>query len=286
MIALALVAAIGWLDYSIGPQIMLNALYLIPVLVVAWASASTAYGLAVALATVLVAPIEAALQGFDKYSLPASLWNAGGRLCIFVFVLYLLHNQRLLTAQQHELALRDELTGVANRRAFREAATHELERSRRYRHQLSVAYIDIDHFKAVNDSFGHSEGDRVLQTLASVATTVARSVDTVARIGGDEFVILMPETGPRSALPVVNRLLDALPSPATEQEQATVTCSVGLATFKTAPPSVEALLAAADGLMYEAKAEGGDRVRHAVIAEQPAAGEKNRSAPHPSVTPV
>ena len=196
LLGLALIVAIAWLDYVTGPQLLMNVFYLLPVMLVAWVTASTAYGLLAVLVTFLVGPLEAYLDGFHLYTLPVAAWNAGMRTAVFCIVLLLLAEVRKLVARLQEQSLTDELTGVANRRAFLEVATREIERSRRYRHELSLAYLDLDGFKAVNGQRGHTVGDRVLIALAGLARATARSVDTVARIGGDEFVILMPETEP------------------------------------------------------------------------------------------
>lgn len=167
---------------------------------------------------------------------------------------------------------------MANRRAFLEVAAREIERSRRYRHELSLAYLDLDGFKAVNDQRGHMVGDRVLIALAGLARATARSVDTVARIGGDEFVILMPETDARAAVSLAERLRAAC-SRAAGSDAAPVTCSVGVVTFECAPTDVEELLANADALMYEAKAAGGDSVRHARVGAAEATAADGRLLP-------
>jgi len=263
-IGLVLTLAIAVLDYVTGPRILLNIFYLLPVMLVAWATASTGYGLIVAAASCLATPVEALLSGLRLDSLPVSMWNGLVRLAVFSIVLYLMQNARILTARLQEQALTDELTGLANRRAFREVAAREIERSRRFDHELSLAYVDIDDFKATNDRLGHEAGDRTLIALGSLALATARSVDTVVRLGGDEFVIIMPETGAAAALPLVTRLREAFPRVARVGDS-TTTCSIGLATFEHAPDSVEALLGAADALMYEAKTAGKDKVRHAVV---------------------
>jgi diguanylate cyclase (GGDEF)-like protein len=186
------------------------------------------------------------------------------RTAVFCIVLLLLAEVRRLVARLQEQSLTDDLTGVANRRAFLDVAAREIERSRRYRHELSLAYLDIDDFKAANDRFGHAVGDRVLIALGGLARATARSVDTVARIGGDEFVILMPETDTLAALPLAERLRAAC-SRAAGVGAAPVTCSIGLVTFERAPGDIEEMLTSADALMYEAKAAGGDNVRHARV---------------------
>jgi diguanylate cyclase (GGDEF)-like protein len=146
--------------------------------------------------------------------------------------------------RQEALAVTDSLTDVANSRFLRAAALTELERSRRYSHALSLLYIDIDEFKAVNDTFGHEEGDRVLKRVATIAKDTIRSIDVLARLGGDEFVVLMPETATREAQKTAKRLNRALEGAAVSDGSA-VTCSVGLVTYRDMPPTVEDLLSGA-----------------------------------------
>jgi diguanylate cyclase (GGDEF)-like protein len=264
LFGVALVAGVACLDYAGGAKLLLSIFYLLPVMMVASWTGSTLYGLLVALASAAAGPVVAYLLAFRVVSLPVSLWNNGVRLTVFCVVLYLLHRMRKLNTRLEEIASSDELTGLANLRAFRRLAEQEIERSARYDHELSLAYFDIDHFKDINDGRGHEEGDRVLQALAGIAKATARTSDTVARLGGDEFVILMPETGAEAATAVVTRLLEAVPK-GVGREGVPVTCSIGLASFREAPASVEFMLAAADELMYAAKTAGRNTLRRAVF---------------------
>jgi diguanylate cyclase (GGDEF)-like protein len=281
LVGLVLVTAIGALDYVTGPRVLLSIFYLLPVMLVAWASGSSKCGLIVAVCTFLVGPIEAMLSDFRDVSLPVAIWNGAVRLSVFCIVLLLMARVRVLVSKLEEQARTDELTGLANLRALREIVAREIERSRRFNHSLTLAYLDIDDFKAVNDRVGHSAGDRVLISLASVARATVRSIDTVVRVGGDEFVILMPETGDETALPLADRLCETF-SRAVQVEGVPVTCSIGLASFRRPPASVDEMLAVADGLMYEAKAAGGDTV-HALDVESgrgaPASGRVIAFAP-------
>jgi predicted signal transduction protein with EAL and GGDEF domain len=120
-------------------------------MMVAWVTASSAYGLIAAFATFLTGPIEGYLTHFRYDSLLVSMWNAGVRLAVFCVVLVLLAETRRLVARLREQARVDELTELANLRAFRDVATREIDRSSRYEHELSLAFLDIDAFKAVND---------------------------------------------------------------------------------------------------------------------------------------
>lgn len=264
LVGLMLILLISWLDWMTGPKVALNVFYLLPVMLVAWATASAAFGLVAALVTFLVGPVEAALDGFHFYSLPVAVWNAAVRTAVFCIVLVLLAKLRRLIIRLRDDSFTDELTGIPNRRAFVSVAAREIERSRRYNHQLSLAYLDIDGFKAINDRRGHAVGDRLLIALAGAAHATARTVDTVARLGGDEFVVLMPETGEEAALPLADRLREVCSQAAGAGEER-VTCSVGVVTYEQPPADVRVLMSSADALMYEAKAAGGDEVRQASV---------------------
>jgi len=151
-----------------------------------------------------------------------------------------LTNARLYEAQQ-ELASRDPLTGLLNHREFHENLARELERCRRYGGRLSVAMFDLDGFKAVNDVSGHAEGDRVLRRTAEVLNETCRSSDVAFRIGGDEFALLLPETGGDDANTVASRAAERLGS------------SFGVAVWPDDGPSKEGLLACADSNLYAMK---------------------------------
>jgi len=169
-----------------------------------------------------------------------------------------LTNARLYEAQQ-ELASRDPLTGLRNHREFHESLARELERCRRYGGRLSVALFDLDGFKAVNDISGHAEGDRVLRKTAEVLTSSCRSSDMAFRIGGDEFALLLPETGAADAAPVA------------ERAAAQIGSSFGVAMWPDDGPSKEGLLARADDNLYGMKrARPGHSRKPAVLTSAPA----------------
>jgi diguanylate cyclase (GGDEF)-like protein/PAS domain S-box-containing protein len=156
----------------------------------------------------------------------------------------------------------DYLTGLANRRALFEACELEMQRWRRAPRPLSLVLIDADHFKRINDDFGHAAGDAVLRHLAAGLSATFRAMDVVARLGGEEFVVLLPGCDEQSAAAVAQRLCDHVAAQPVAVEGASVryTVSLGVATMDAAVESVDALIERADRAMYAAKAGGRNRV--------------------------
>jgi diguanylate cyclase len=168
--------------------------------------------------------------------------------------------------QQKEAAERaarvDALTGVANRRAFDEIAEHEVQRALRYGMPMSLIMIDLDHFKAINDSYGHQTGDAVLVSFVRTITQVVREVDVVGRWGGEEFLVLLPGTAAAEAMRAAERMRAALAECHLHLQGRRIhfTASFGVAEFNPAELSLYSLLDRLDGALYRAKAAGRDRV--------------------------
>lgn len=163
-----------------------------------------------------------------------------------------------------KLARTDELTGLYNRRAFTELGHQALEYARRYSRPLGLVMFDIDRFKAINDTYGHAAGDRVLQAVGATILGAARSFDIAGRLGGEEFAILMPETDGAEAVAFAERLRRDLFVVAVEHQGATirVSCSFGVATGG-GDVILDTLLNRADAAMYRAKREGRNRISSA-----------------------
>ncbi|MBS3650073.1 sensor domain-containing diguanylate cyclase [Pseudaminobacter sp. 19-2017] len=161
-----------------------------------------------------------------------------------------------------QLASIDALTGALTRRAFRESGERAIALAQRHKHNLSLIALDIDHFKRVNDSFGHAAGDQVLAAVASACAANLRQSDVFGRIGGEEFAIILPHTHRSGALEVAEKLRAAIAG--TEfrlgGEPCQITASFGVSTLDIATTDVDGLLANADAALYQAKAEGRNRV--------------------------
>lgn len=154
------------------------------------------------------------------------------------------------------LAATDWLTGLHNRRSFEIAAENEISRQRRYGGVFSLALIDLDGFKSLNDSRGHQTGDAALKFMAKILHTHTRHTDMIARLGGDEFVVLMPNTGPEACLSLSRQLAVIIANHMARAGFCGVTASVGCSSFEEAPESAPVALQRADSAMYAAKANG------------------------------
>lgn len=169
----------------------------------------------------------------------------------------LLDNSRLFMQVQH-LAISDPLTGLANYRHLIDVLEAEIERSGRTGREFSVLLLDLDALKSINDRFGHLVGSRALRRLAEVLRVHSRAVDTPARYGGDEFALVMPETGAQAARHVAGRIRERL---ASQTEQPKITVSVGVAVYPSSGSTAERLLMAADEALYAMKQEFQNKAR-------------------------
>lgn len=166
-------------------------------------------------------------------------------------------------AALERLATQDPLTGIANRRYFLEIASRVIEQARRYQRPVSIVMIDLDHFKEMNDTFGHKTGDKVLIHITRCMQAVLRKVDILGRYGGDEFVILLPETTQEGARRLTERLRQAIAQQSITAGGVSIpiTLSIGLASNVKEPAlSLDELLQRADRALYDSKLNGRDRV--------------------------
>jgi diguanylate cyclase (GGDEF)-like protein len=274
---LGLILCVGAADLLTGTEIALILFYLAPIGFGTW-FVSLRGGVALSAASAAVSVSADALHRLHagQASLPLAVlgWNGAVQLGTSLSLVLVLAALRSRLEGEELLARTDALTRIANRRAFFEAATHELERTRRNRRPLAVAYVDADDFKDVNDRLGHAQGDALLVTVAQTLRGATRAVDAVARLGGDEFGLLLPETPPAEAEALLVRLRGALLA-AMAWHGWKVGFSIGAAVFVAPPESVDEMMARADELMYAAKREAKGSIRLGVF---PGGGPADRAA--------
>ena len=253
------VLLIAYVDSVTGIELRVFPLYFLPVLVVSLRLGRWP-GLATAAASAAAWHLSHRLAGLHSSRSAIDLANLVVMAVAFGVVALLGAAQRGWLRRERALSRTDGLTGVLNGRGFYEAAAVELARSKRYRHPLTVAYVDLDDFKVVNDRHGHTRGDAVLVAVAHAMRRACRSTDLVARLGGDEFVVLFPETGREAAETALVKLRSRVQEAASEDGHP-LTASVGAVSFTEPPAEVEVLVHEADKAMYAAKAGGKDALR-------------------------
>jgi diguanylate cyclase (GGDEF)-like protein len=172
------------------------------------------------------------------------------------------------TEKQASEARIDSLTGLSNRRALEEVLAAEISRAQRFAHQLAIVVLDLDRFKEINDSFGHAAGDVMLRAVSQLLSSLARQGDTVARWGGEEFVVVLPETDHAGAHRFAERLRRTIEAQAVGEMRTSASC--GVATMLP-EDNVDDLLGAADRALYQAKSNGRNRTESAVRGPRPAA---------------
>ncbi len=262
LLGAAIIVLIGLLDRATGPEVALSIFYLVPVATAAWIDGSAA-GATVSLVCGLVG-LVADLTTPHGYADPwIAYWNMAVRVGSYAFISAVLSRLHLSLLREQELSRVDSLTGVWNGRYFLELAGRETERCRRNGQPITIAYLDVDDFKGVNDTGGHARGDGLLRELGDVIRREARSQDIPGRLGGDEFVLLLPQTNHDGGSAALRRLRDRLEDKARGSGLG-VTCSIGAVTFETPPESVEEMIHMADSLMYQVKRSGKGAVRHEV----------------------
>ena len=253
-VALLLVALIGYLDYATGFEISLSFLYLVPIALATW-YVNTRVGYIVTSVSVLTFIFSNWAAG-EAYSQEIiRFWNGSTRLVIFVLAIWLMQEFKRALTHERMLSQTDPLTGIANTREFYQQINAELARANRSKRPISIAYIDLDGFKQVNDSLGHRAGDRLLRIVAQTFQATIRKTDLVGRLGGDEFAILLPNTDQAGATCIMQRLNHTFREQM-KQLHMEVTLSAGVISFATIPASVDEMIHKADRLMYQAKSSG------------------------------
>ena len=261
--SLIIVGLIGIADYYVSPEISLQIFYIIPIAVSTWFLGKKF--------TLIPLGLAVAFWFMSDYVDPraassemVAYWNIASRAAFFVAFIYLISSLHMILKREKLLSRIDYLTQIANKRHFFEAAYREINRANRTKHPMTIAYIDMDNFKRVNDKFGHPAGDELLRLTAQTLKKHVRASDIIARVGGDEFALLLPETGYETAKIVINRARKEVLN-LFEKHYWPVTLSIGAVTSTNTIHVLEPLIEKADSLMYHAKRSGKNMVKHDLV---------------------
>jgi len=252
------VVVIGSVDYFSGTELRVFPLYYAPISLVAWYRGHS--GAVIVAALCGVSWLGSNLLAGLHFS-SAGIWVANTLVqgASFAIVGLLIAKLRAALIRERGLSRTDPLTSLLNSRAFYEEGGRLLALCRRNGRPITMAYIDLDDFKTVNDRQGHQAGDDLLRRVAELLAASIRPSDISARLGGDEFAVLLPEAGRYEAAVTLERLRSLL-ADTFGSSQCAVTVSIGGVTFVTAPDSVEDMVQQADSRMYMAKTTGKNRI--------------------------
>jgi diguanylate cyclase (GGDEF)-like protein len=262
-LGVVLVVIVGLLDYVTGIELSFSIFYLVPVTIVAWYGLNWMAVVVAALSAVIW--LKADLMGQHSYSknwIP--YWNALVRLGYFSLGIFYIRKIKKILLLEATLNRSDFLTGVSTNRAFYELLEREKHRCLRNGKPLTIAYLDCDNFKAINDSLGHQAGDTLLRSVGQSLQNSLRKTDIVARLGGDEFAVALPECNEQAAIETLTRLRQKLLDIMRDNNWP-VTFSIGIVTFINTSKSVDELIKQADNLMYVVKKDTKNMIKHEVI---------------------
>lgn len=260
VVGFALIAAVGILDFLTGYEFAFSLFYLIPISLVTWLTGRR-LGIVASLVSAAAWLISDVAAG-NPYSHPAIYaWNTFMGFGFFVIIALLLSSLRRALEHERELARTDYLTGAMNSRFFFDLLQTEINRSQRYKNPFTIAYIDMDNFKTVNDEFGHTTGDQVLRFVVDQVRKHLRKTDVVARLGGDEFALLLPETNQESAQVVLSKLQSDILA-GMQQSNWPVTLSIGVLTCIDAPQATDDIVRTVDDLMYSVKRSSKNAIKY------------------------
>lgn len=258
-----LFVAIAIIDSAAPLEMSFHSLFLLPIMLVAW-NVGTFWAATFAIGSGLVVTANGLVFGHPYANnlllVLSSVLRTGVYLLVALAIAKLI---RELYDRECTLSRTDFLTGLPNRFAFYDVVGWELERQRRFGRPLAVIYLDCDNFKQVNDELGHRVGDTLLKTVADEMSKSLRQTDLAARLGGDEYAVLLPETSGEAALRVAETLRSVL-NEVMRAHGWGVTFSIGVVGFEVPAPGVDQLIEIADRLMYRAKQAGKDRIAYDV----------------------
>lgn len=258
-IALLLVVIISVADYLLGYEISTSLFFLIPIALSTWYGTYRQGAFFAFLSAFIWFRIDTGISN-HPYSHPLiPYWNTGVRLGLFLIATQFLALLKFQSNIERNLSRTDGLTGLMNGRGFAEAAEKMFGLASRHGRPTTLAYIDLDDFKQVNDQYGHSEGNKVLQTVGEIFLKSVRKTELAGRLGGDEFVIALPETNETGAHAVFSKLRNNL-ALAMKKNNWPVGFSIGVISFDLPPANFDEAVRLADTLMYKVKKHGKNNI--------------------------
>ena len=259
VIALLLTVIIALADYLVGYEISTSLFFLIPVALATWYGTSRQGVFFALLSSVIWYMIDAVFTPHPYGHPLIPFWNTSVRLGLFLIAIQFLALLKSQSNNEKSLSRTDGLTGLMNGRGFAEAAEKMFELASRHGRPTTIAYIDLDDFKQVNDQHGHSEGDKVLQSIGEILLNSVRRTEVAGRLGGDEFAIALPETNEIGAQAVFNKLRISL-AQAMQEHNWSVGFSIGVISFDLPPANFDEAIRLADALMYRVKKSGKNHI--------------------------
>lgn len=260
---LIIVLLIGYVDLLTGPFFHFTIFYLIPIAAAAW-FINRRSGMFLLAVSACIWVLNDRLFSATYAHPVIPYWNLLLRILIFGFFIQILSSLQEALKREKTLATTDFLTGIANRRQFFELGSKDMDRCRRYSRPISSIYIDIDNFKSINDIYGHKTGDALLSSVGAALKGSTRAIDLAARVGGDEFAVVLPEADYEGGRLVVARIQNNLRE-AARARNLPATFSIGAVTCANPSCDFETIVAMSDIMMYTAKKEGKNRVRHEIF---------------------
>lgn len=259
VISLILFGVVANLDFLTGSDLYFAIFYMVPIFIATW-FVGRYLGILLSYFSAVVWFIDDAIAPRPYANSFIPLWNITLKLAFFLIIVYVLAALKRALKSIQVLSKNDTLTGLTNRELFFELAHKELYRMHRHKHPFTFVYIDIDNLKEINEKFGHSAADLLLRTLAGTIKKESRFSDILARLGDDEFGLILQETNHESAQAVVTRIKNSIDN-LMQKNNWPVTFSIGVLTFIIPPKSVDEVINKAEKIVFSIKNEGGNNVK-------------------------